>query len=192
MTTATLTLRPYAGEQDLLLIVELLNQYNAIYDPDVVETDSEWRRDMHAPHYDPAHDLRLWDDASGRLVAVASLSVPPEPGTEGSDGFLFFGIHHDIGDAALIGDVLHWAEDRMREVAAARGMTSFVRVSARDTLTERRALLEQHGYRVGACFLYHGAGAQRPAAPAAGTRSASRLYPPTLQQDRPGGVGRDV
>src|SRR5690349_8268190 len=81
MTTQTrFTARPYAGEADLPAILELVN-LNAVerqYDQTDLEGVRHWFTN---PTFDPTRDIRLWDDADGRLAAVATLWVPlPDDG----------------------------------------------------------------------------------------------------------------
>src|SRR5262245_33021349 len=71
MTTQTLVrTRPYAGESDLPAICDLLNACEAVDKLDENYTVEDLRTDFSDPRFDPARDIRLWEDAAGRLIGL--------------------------------------------------------------------------------------------------------------------------
>lgn len=148
----TLTMRPYAGEADLLRIVDLLNICEAVDRLDQGTSIGEMREDLSDPTTDVQRDLALWEDADGMLAAVGRLQIPPT----GDDlsGFLWFRIYPALRwSHGLEAEVFGWAGERIREIGQQRGQTGSLRTGSVADNPERIAMLEQHGFRPARYFM---------------------------------------
>ncbi|WP_017716739.1 GNAT family N-acetyltransferase [Kamptonema formosum] len=140
-----LTMRPYAGETDWQAIADLLNACEAVDRLQEAISVSKLRMELDAPSTDKARDIRLWEDATGSLIAFAYLRIP-ESG-ETVDGWLIFLVHPAARGGDLERQIVAWSERRMREVAAERGVPVLLRSGARHDQGERIALLEACGFK---------------------------------------------
>lgn len=141
----TLTMRPYGGEKDLEAIANLINTCAAFDGWDDWTSVSELRLELDNPSTDKERDIRLWEDAEGKLIVVGQMWIPPSG--DNNDGYLWFSVHPESRGGHLEKQILAWGEQRMREVAAERGVCVRLRVGSRDTQSDRMALLESCGYR---------------------------------------------
>ncbi len=83
----TIAMRAFAGEADLQPIVDLINACEAVDKLDEGASIAEMRSELYAPRVDLERDIRLWEDAEGRLVGFGMLWIP-EP-SDKIDGFLW-------------------------------------------------------------------------------------------------------
>ncbi|MGF1459771.1 MAG: GNAT family N-acetyltransferase [Leptolyngbyaceae cyanobacterium] len=135
----------FAGERDLLEIVKLMNDCRVADDADSRVTVTELREDFADPTFDVTHDLRLWREDSGKLVAVAQLwRQTPE------DIFvshLNFSIATHLEAATLAEEILAWAEQRLLGLAKDLAVPVLLHSGCRDGLESRKVLLQNLGFQ---------------------------------------------
>ena len=159
----TIDMRPYAGAADLQRILDLKRACTTpenLYD---TPTLSELRALLAPLPQDPAaarppwedeqgrvigHLRRrartqqatmLWVEADGRLLAYA-LMAPPST-------VLTFQVHPQARGSGLEAQILAWAMARVQEQTRRRGRTFSLWCHCHDSETERRALLEEAGFK---------------------------------------------
>lgn len=140
----TQIMRPYAGETDLQAIADLINVCEAVDKLDEWTSVAELRVEFDTPSVDKVRDLRLWEDADGRLIGFGQLWIP-EKG-EVIDGWLWFRVHPLARGDNLEKQIINWGEARMREVEQERGVPVKLRANARDRQVEQITLLESCGF----------------------------------------------
>ncbi|MBE9186750.1 GNAT family N-acetyltransferase [Microcoleus sp. LEGE 07076] len=147
---ANLSARCYGGDRDLSAIADLINTCESVDLLDEGTSISELQQEFNQPSLDVARDIRLWEDAEGKLIGFAQLSVS-EPG-EVIDGWLWFRVHPDArgGDAETA--AIAWGEVRMREVSAVRGPRVKLRTYARAEDGDRISVLTSNGFKVDRYF----------------------------------------
>lgn len=139
----TLTTRPYAGERDLPAIAELLNQVSQTYQLDDTYAEDDLRLEFADPRVDPARDLRLWEDADGRLVACGQVWLPPE--SETIDSFFYWRVHPSAEGSGVEDELMAWAAERIRAFAAERGQPARMICSAREHYAYALGVMRRHG-----------------------------------------------
>lgn len=154
MMPSAFTMRPYAGEEDIAQIVDLLQACEEVDQLDQHISPEDMRHMLAHPDIDPARDLALWCDAEHDLVGYAHLSLPAEPGEHGAvDAHISFSVHPSARSAGLEAAMLAWAETHARAVGQERGTAVHLVSGIRDSERERRHLLEQQGFAVARSFL---------------------------------------
>ena len=141
----SVSIRPYAGESDLEAIAYLINTCEKVDRLDEGTSISQLQQEFNEPSLDKARDIRLWEDAEGKLIGFAQLWIP-EPG-EGIDGSLWFRVHPDARGGDLEAAAIAWGEVRMREVSAIPGAPVKLRSSARAENADRISLLTSYGFK---------------------------------------------
>ncbi|MEG4271320.1 MULTISPECIES: GNAT family N-acetyltransferase [unclassified Microcoleus] len=147
---ANLSARCYAGDRDLDAIAHLINTCESVDRLDEGTSISELQQEFNAPSLDKARDIRLWEDAEGRLIGFAQLSVS-EPG-EVTDGWLWFRVHPDARGGDVEAAAIAWGEVRMREVSAMRGARVKLRTYARAEDCDRISVLANCGFKADRYF----------------------------------------
>lgn len=147
---ANLSARCYAGDRDLDAIAHLINTCEEVDQLDEGTSISELQQEFNAPSLDKARDIRLWEDAEGKLIGFAQLSVS-EPG-EVIDGWLWFRVHPDARGGDVEAAAIAWGEVRMREVSAMRGGRVKLRTYARAEDCDRISVLTSCGFKVDRYF----------------------------------------
>ncbi len=147
---ANLSGRCYAGDRDLDAIADLINTCEEVDRLDEGTSISELQQEFNAPSLDVARDIRLWEDAEGKLIGFAQLSVS-EPG-EVIDGWLWFRVHPDARAGDVEAAAIAWGEVRMREVSAMRGGRVKLRTYARAEDCDRISVLASCGFKVDRYF----------------------------------------
>jgi mycothiol synthase len=177
----TLTWRSYQGEQDLWAIADLANRC-AIADqiPDSFTSVDELRADFNAPSFQPARDLRLWEDAGGQLIGFAMLWIPEF--NEIPAGNLWFNLHPEVRDRGVEQEMIGWAETVMRRIGQERGVSTRLHTAVRETLTHRIAFLEREGFQPIRYFFRMERSLQDPI-PAPGLPEGFTLYSMNDEQD---------
>jgi mycothiol synthase len=155
-----LTVRPYEGEQDLQPIADMLNACEAVDQHDEGTSAQELRSEFTSPGFDPGRDIRLWQQADGKLVGFGQLWMPTS--AENVDGFLWMKVHPDARGIGLEDDIFAWGEEQIREVGRERGASMVLRSGTRDTDQDRIALYERHGMSVARYFWRMGRSLQDP------------------------------
>ncbi|MEG3980561.1 GNAT family N-acetyltransferase [Microcoleus sp. D3_18a_C4] len=147
---ANLSARCYAGDRDLDAIAHLINTCEEVDRLDEGTSISELQQEFNAPSLDKARDIRLWEDAEGKLIGFAQLSVS-EPG-EVIDGWLWFRVHPGARGGDVEAAAIAWGEVRMREVSAMRGGRVKLRTYARAEDCDRISVLTSNGFKVDRYF----------------------------------------
>ncbi len=143
---STVRARAYAGDADLPAIAALLNlcaAHDGLHDRTAV---ADLRVVLTHPDIDPARDLRLWEDANGRLVAFAQLWVTPRE--DATEGGLNVRVDPDARETGLGDAVFTWGTGRLAAVARERGMPALLRLRVPEKAPDLRALAERHGMTV--------------------------------------------
>jgi mycothiol synthase len=144
-TLTTFQARPYAGDADLPAITALLNLCDAVDNLDDSYTEDDLRQEFDSPEFDPARDLRLWEDAEGRLAGFGQIWIPKE--TEKVDGGLYLRVHPDARGQHLEEEILAWGEARTREAAQEQGKPAQIRCWLREG-NYVGAILEGQGLQI--------------------------------------------
>ena len=76
---ADLSARCYTGDRDLDAIAHLINTCEEVDRLDEGTSISELQQEFNQLSLDVARDIRLWEDAEGKLIGFSQLSVS-EPG----------------------------------------------------------------------------------------------------------------
>ena len=146
----TLTMRPYAGETDLEMIAHLLNTCEGVDRLDKGMSVSELRTEFDVPSVDKARDIRLWEDADGKLIGFAHLLIP-ESG-EVVDGGLLYRVHPHFRGKDIEKEIIAWSEERMREVGRDRNVQVKLGCNVRDDKPYYIAVAENNGFRADRYF----------------------------------------
>ena len=147
---ANLSARCYAGDRDLDAIAHLINICEEVDRLDEGTSISELQQEFNAPSLDVARDIRLWEDAEGKLIGFAQLSVS-EPG-EVIDGWLWFRVHPEARGGDVEAAAIAWGEVRMREESAMQGARVKLRTYARAEDCDRISVLASSGFKVDRYF----------------------------------------
>lgn len=147
----TLTARPYTGEEDLPLLVDLINLCDTVDQTEEGTSVEELREEFSSPTVDLARDLRLWESADGAVIGFGQLWIPPTG--EVIDGYLWFRVHPEHRDGSVDDEIIAWGEQRILEVGQERQVTVSLRSGVRSDSAQRIALLERHGFTVSRYFL---------------------------------------
>lgn len=147
---ANLSARCYAGDRDLTAIAHLINTCEEVDRLDEGTSISELQQEFNAPSLDVARDICLWEDAEGKLIGFAQLSVS-EPG-EVIDGWLWFRVHPDARGGDVEAAAIAWGEVRLREVSAMQGGRVKLRTYARAEDCDRISVLASCGFKVARYF----------------------------------------
>ena len=146
MTRTTFRERAYTGPADLPAVVGLLNLCDIVDQLEEHYTVENFGTELTDPTVDPAHDLRLWEDAAGRLVGFGQLWLLG--GTHGLDGRLYWYIHPDVRGSGIEDAVCAWAATRTAAAGQARGGGTHLSSPAGEHNAYHRATLEAHGFTV--------------------------------------------
>src|SRR5947207_2799364 len=123
MDTSTKTnfgARSYAGEADLQPICDLLNACDAADKLDDNYDLTGLRLFLDTPEIDKQRDLRIWEDASGRLVGFGRLYIAQQG--DPVDGRLTLRVHPEARGQGLETQIIAWGGERAREVARERNL----------------------------------------------------------------------
>jgi mycothiol synthase len=144
------SIRPYADESDLEAIAHLINTCEAVDRLDQGTSISELKQEFNEPSLDKARDIRLWEDANGKLIGFAQLWIS-EPGKV-TDGWLWFRVHPDARRGDVEAAAIAWGKVRMREVSVMRGSAVKLRSWARAEDGDRISLLTSSGFKADRYF----------------------------------------
>lgn len=139
--------RPYRGDDDLQAICDLLNLCDTVDKSDDSYTVNDLRVEYSSPSIDTARDLRLWEDAEGRLVGFGQTWIPKDDGTL-VDGYLYFRVHPEARGGDLADQVIAWGSEHIREVGRERNQPARMRSGVRDFETFSREVLERNGLSI--------------------------------------------
>jgi|ERR687885_327705 mycothiol synthase len=147
---ANLSARCYGGESDLTAIADLINTCEEVDRLDEGTSISELQQKFNKPSLDKSRDIRLWEDANGKLIGFAQLWIS-EPG-EVIDGRLSFRVHPDARGGDVEAVAIAWGEVRMREVSVMRSSPVKLRSSARAEDGDRISVLTSCGFKADRYF----------------------------------------
>jgi len=147
---ANLSGRCYGGESDLTAIADLINTCEEVDRLDEGTSISELQQKFNKPSLDKARDIRLWEDANGKLIGFAQLGIV-EPG-EVIDGRLSFRVHPDARGGDVEAVAIAWGEVRMREVSVMRSSPVKLRSSVRAEDCDRISVLTSCGFKADRYF----------------------------------------
>lgn len=130
---------------------ELLNYAGSVEQLDESASPDELRQWFTSPSIDPQRNIRLWEDAGGRLVGMALLMTlaPTETST---DGRLVFYIHPDAAQSGLDDELIAWAESRLRAHGARRGVPCKLFSGTMEHYKRRGEALERNGFTLARYF----------------------------------------
>ncbi len=143
---AALTFRPdvYTCDSDLAAIAQLINTCRTADGLESRTSVKKLRENFADPLFEITHDLRLWRDRAGQLVAAASLwRLAPK---EVVMGRLEFEIHPQVRGSGLEEAMIAWGEQRLQIVGQNFSLPLVLHAGCRDSVLERRSLLTQFGF----------------------------------------------
>ena len=143
-TQTTFTSRHYAGERDLQSIVDLWNLVDATDKVEFPISVDDLQVEVNFPGMDQQRDIRLWEDAEGRLVVYGRVSK--DNNLDVAEGRFVLCVHPETRNQGLEEEVFNWAEERMREVGRDRNKAPVLYTFARDYETYTRPVIEGRGY----------------------------------------------
>jgi mycothiol synthase len=140
----TLLMRSYQGETDLEAIAKLYENCEQVDQLGYWTTVEDLRQFYSSPQFDPALDLRLWENNQGQLMAVGSLSrsKPGDP----AEGFLGFRVHPQFRGKILERDMIAWGTQRLQEAYRDQPGEIKLRSSCRTDQPDRVKRLEEWGF----------------------------------------------
>ena len=147
---ANLSARCYGGESDLAAIADLINTCEEVDRLDEGTSISELQQKFNKPSLDKARDIRLWEDANGKLIGFAQLGIVDLG--EVIDGRLSFRVHPDARGGDVEAVAIAWGEVRMREVSVMRSSPVKLRSSVRAEDGDRISVLASCGFKVDRYF----------------------------------------
>ena len=147
---ANLSARCYGGESDLTAIADLINTCEEVDRLDEGTSISELQQKFNKPSLDKARDIRLWEDANGKLIGFAQLGIVDLG--EVIDGRLSFRVHPDARGGDVEAVAIAWGEVRMREVSVMRSSPVKLRSSVRAEDGDRISVLASCGFKVDRYF----------------------------------------
>src|SRR5262245_8899645 len=146
VTTTTLIARPYAGEADLPLIVELRNACEAVDRLDWYTSVDKLRVEYADPRLDPARDLQLWQEADGELIGFAQIWILVS--AEELNGRIFTWVHPEARGGTLETQILDWGAERLRVAAREHSLPGRLRPTTSAEQTDEMALLSALGFAI--------------------------------------------
>jgi mycothiol synthase len=147
---ANLSARCYGGESDLTAIADLINTCEEVDRLDEGTSISELQQKFNKPSLDTARDIRLWEDANGKLIGFAQLGIVDLG--EVIDGRLSFRVHPDARGGDVEAVAIAWGEVRMREVSVMRSSPVKLRSSVRAEDGDRISVLASCGFKADRYF----------------------------------------
>jgi len=140
----TLLMRSYQGETDLEAIAKLYEDCERVDQSSYWTSVEDLRQFYSSPGFDPALDLRLWENDQGQLIAVGGLrqSKPGEP----PEGFLGFRVHPQFRGQSLEQDIIAWGTQRLQDAYQHQPGEIKLRSGCRTEQHDRVKLLEEWGF----------------------------------------------
>ena len=140
------TMRQYQGESDLQLIVDLIDACERVDKLEAFVSIEQLRLSITNPAIDRDRDLRLWEDAQGKVIGFGELSISEPIADNLAEGTLGIIVHPAARDGDLDSQIIAWAENRMGEVGKERQGQPKLLVWCRNSRVDRIAMLEHHGF----------------------------------------------
>ena len=150
-TKTAFTARPYGPEADLPAMVELINYIDSVEKLDDNASVDDLRQWFTSPYIDVEKNIRLWEDSSGRLVALAIVMTLP-PGETSTDARFVFYVHPGVAESGVDAEVVEWAQHTLREHGAARGLPCYLFSGAQESYRSKREAFERNGFTIARYF----------------------------------------
>jgi mycothiol synthase len=133
--------RTYAGDADLIAIVKLMDECEAVDQLEDTLSIDELRLELAYPQRIPERDLRLWFGPNDALIAIALMEAP--------DNVLSFKIHPSARMAGEVeSQIIAWGEEYIGIAVQERNVSAEVYSWIHDADTARQRLMEYHGFTV--------------------------------------------
>ncbi|KPV50256.1 hypothetical protein SE17_28035 [Kouleothrix aurantiaca] len=142
----TLTVRPYAGEDDLPAITALLNHCDAVDRLDDNYAIDDLRLEFADPRIDTAKDLRLWEDADGALLAFGQVWM--DSSDDEVEGGLYWRVAPSARGSGIEDDILAWVTDRVLRQAQAEAKKARLNCGTRTEYAYGHTLPQHAGMAV--------------------------------------------
>jgi mycothiol synthase len=146
MSDPSIVMRQYHGESDLPLIVDLFDACEAVDRVELSLSIDQLRLALENPIVDPVKDLRLWEDAQGKLIGFSQSWIEEPSRTDLADGGLWFIVHPIARGGDVEAKMIALAESRTREVAQERQGQPKLFTWSLSSQLDRIALIKQHGF----------------------------------------------
>jgi mycothiol synthase len=146
MNHSSVIMRPYKGESDLQLLVELIDACERVDKLESSISIAQLQLEIEVPGVDLDRDLRLWEDSTGKLIGFSALFIAEPIEDNLADGTLWFIIHPIFRGSNVDQQMITWAENRLREVARERQGRPKLFTWSLSSRTERIAAIEHHGF----------------------------------------------
>ena len=125
-------------------IVDLLRVNDATAQLDDDTLACELQRCFDAPDVDRARDLRVWQDAQGKLIGFGQLLICEHK--DEIECSLYFDIHPAWRGDTLATEILQWSEARLREVGREQRLRVKVHTYCREDRFDRLVQLKQQDF----------------------------------------------
>ncbi len=139
-------MRPYKGESDLQLIIDLFDACEAVDRVELSISIEQLRLALENPIVDPVKDWKLWEDAQGQLIGFSRSWIEEPTGADLADGGLWFIVHPIARGGDLEAKMIDVAESRTREVAQERQGKPKLFTWSLSSQIDRIDLIKQHGF----------------------------------------------
>jgi mycothiol synthase len=144
ITGTSFKARAFRGEEDLQPIVDLINAADAVdRTQDNADVDS-LRIRVNQPGRDLERDIRIWEDAGGRVVACGMLHIRPDE--TGAGAYFDWQVHPDVRESGIEDEILAWATGRAREGGREHGKPADLRAFSDQANSYAMAQLERQGF----------------------------------------------
>ncbi len=146
MSTSSIVMRPYQGESDLQLLIDLFDACERVDKLEFSISLDRLRLELENPSVDRVRDLALWENVQGRLIGFGQVDILEASTDNLADGNLWFFVHPTARNGDLERQILTWAEHRMQDVGRERQGQPKLFTWSRNTRLDRVATIEQHGF----------------------------------------------
>ncbi len=154
MNSLLTLMRPYQGDSDLQPLIDLFAAGDRVDKLELSVSIVQLRRSLLAPSLDLDRDLRCWEDADGKLIGFARVSIEEPTQDNLADGSLWFIVDPIARSGEIEQQAIAWAEKRMHEVGRERQGQPKLFTWSRSSQTQHIATIEHHGFAQSRRFLY--------------------------------------
>jgi mycothiol synthase len=145
VASSTATMRLFAGAADIQAIVDLFDAIEVVDQVGGGTSVAELQVDFANPMIDTSRNLALWEDERGSLTGLGALWIhPPDQEIE---AFFWMQVHPKARGSELEREIVDWATDRLREIAADRELPARLRLGVRDDNAYKIGALECNGFQ---------------------------------------------
>jgi mycothiol synthase len=135
-------------DDDLQAVTDLLNLCDAVDKQDDSYTAEDLRTEFEEPTFNKQKDLRLWEDAQGKLVGFGQLWLRSAGDEAVLDGGSYIRIHPEVRNQGIEDAIMDWMIARTKEAGVERGLPARLRGGAREDFGYMRAIYERYGMEV--------------------------------------------